>query len=128
MKLLLDTHALLWAIGEPEKLSSKVRRAITSSDNEVLISSVSLFEIGIKVQKGKLGIAFSRDYVAAQMKYLGVSRILDLTPNHVFTFLAIPQIHKDPFDRLLAAQCIAEKLCLVSRDAHLKRYPVEVLW
>jgi PIN domain nuclease of toxin-antitoxin system len=128
MTLLLDTHALIWAIGDPAKLSSKVARAITSSENEVVVSSVSLFEIALKAEKGKLGIPLNRDYMDTQMKLIGVSRILDLTPTHVYAFLTVPRIHKDPFDRLLAAQCIAENYCLVSRDAHLKRYPIRILW
>ncbi len=128
MTLLLDTHALIWAIGDPRKLSSKAARAITSSENEVLVSSVSLFEIALKAEKGKLGIPMNRDYMDRQMKLIGVSRVLDLTPTHVYAFLSIPRLHKDPFDRLLAAQCVAENLCLLSRDARLKHYPIKVLW
>ncbi len=128
MTLLLDTHALLWAIAAPEKLSPKAARAMASPGNEIVVSSVNLFEIAIKVQKGKLGIPMNRDFMDTRLKDIGVTRTLDLTPAHVYAFLSIPRIHKDPFDRLLAAQCIAENYCLVSRDAHLKHYPVEILW
>ena len=128
MTLLLDTHALLWAMGAPEKLSAKAARAMASSENEVLVSCLSLFEIAIKVQKGKLGIPMSRDFMDGRMKDIGVSRTLDLTPSHIYVFLSVPRIHKDPFDRLLAAQCIVENCCLVSRDARLRQYPIEVLW
>lgn len=128
MNLLLDTHALLWAMGDPARLSMRARRAITSPQNELAVSALSLWEIAIKTQTGKLGVPMSRDYIDDRLEHIGVSRILNVTPAHVYAFLSIPRLHKDPFDRLLAAQCVAENLCLVSRDARLKHYPIEVLW
>jgi len=128
MKLLLDTHTFLWAIAEPTRLSRKATRVILDERNELLLSTVTLWEIIVKLQAGKLRLAASADYFQGHWDRLGVRQVLPITPVHVYAVLKLPPVHKDPFDRLLAAQASVEGLPLLSADELLRRYPIQVLW
>ena len=128
MKLLLDTHTFLWAIAEPARLSRKAARMILDERNELLLSTVTLWEIIVKLQAGKLKLPASTDYFQGHIGHLGVRQVLPVTPVHVYAVLKLPPVHKDPFDRLLAAQADVEGLPLLSADDVLRRYPVQVLW
>jgi PIN domain nuclease of toxin-antitoxin system len=128
MRLLLDTHTFLWAIAEPAQLSRKVTRMILDERNELLLSSVTLWEIMVKLQTGKLKLDASAEYFQAHMDRLGIRQVLPVTPVHVYALLKLPALHKDPFDRLLVAQASVEGLPLVSADDLLRQYPIKVLW
>lgn len=128
MSLLLDTHVLIWTMMDPHKLSRTASTAMRSKENELIVSAVSLIEIAIKVQSGKLQIPMSRDYMSEHFSEIGISRILDITSAHAYTMLTIPRLHGDPFDRLLVAQCVTENMRLVTADRVFKKYPVNVLW
>lgn len=128
MTLLLDTHVFLWSIGDADRLSQTAAHAIRSKNNELVLSCISLIEIAIKIQSGKLDVAFSPGYVTHYMSEIGISRILDITSAHAYTMLTIPRLHGDPFDRLLVAQCVTENMRLVTADRVFKKYPVNVLW
>jgi PIN domain nuclease of toxin-antitoxin system len=128
MRLLLDTHTFLWAIAEPARLSRKVTRMIVDERNELLLSAVTLWEIVVKLQADKLSLPASADYFQAHMDRLGVRQVLPVTPVHIYAVLKLPPVHKDPFDRLLAAQATVEGLPLLSADQILRRYPVRVVW
>ncbi len=128
MRLLLDTHAFLWAIAEPDKLSRRARTAISDSRNDTVLSAVSLWEIALKIEAGKLRLPASRSYFETHMEQLGVKELLDVTPRHVYALLGLPPVHKDPFDRLLAAQAISEDLALLTADSVLRGYPLKTVW
>ena len=128
MRLLLDTHTFLWAIAEPAQLSRKVTRMILDERNELLLSSVTLWEIIVKLQAGKLKLDASAEYFQAHMDRLGIRQVLPVTPVHVYALLKLPALHKDPFDRLLVAQASVEGLPLVSAEDLLRRYAIRVLW
>jgi len=128
MRLLLDTHTFLWAIAEPAQLSRKVTRMILDERNELLLSSVTLWEIIVKLQAGKLKLDASAEYFQAHMDRLGIRQVLPITPVHVYAVLKLPPLHKDPFDRLLVAQASVEGLPLVSAEDLLRRYAIRVLW
>jgi PIN domain nuclease of toxin-antitoxin system len=122
LKLLLDTHVLLWSLHRPERLGSRARDWISDPDNIVLASIVSLWEIALKKRAGKmeaeLGLVI--DGIAEQ----GFTR-LGVEDSHLMALLGLPSHHRDPFDHLLMAQAIAEQAAFVSQDEMANRYPVE---
>ena len=128
MTYVLDTHAFLWAIGEPRRLSKRAAALILDSKNELVFSVVSIWEIALKVQSGKLILPASREFFDAHMTQLGIRSLLAISPMHVYGVLDLSSIHKDPFDRLLAAQCLSEKMRLISADRVFRHYDVDTIW
>ena len=128
MRLLVDTHVLLWAIDSPEKLSAAARGALLAEDNAVSVSTASLWEIAIKLSLGR--IALDLDWFAmieAGRVRIG-ARWLSVEASHCREVAVLPWHHRDPFDRLLVAQAMYEDMTLVSRDRVLVDYPAPVLW
>ena len=123
MKLLLDTHTLLWAIGKTNELSEKAVHEIKNSNNEVLASAVSLWEIALKYSIGKLIIEFEVKNIPEYCKNMGFM-LIPLEPSDAINSLQLPQKndHKDPFDRMLIYQCIHYNYVLVSKDPKIKNY------
>jgi PIN domain nuclease of toxin-antitoxin system len=127
-RLLLDTHALLWWLAEPERLSAKAHAAIQDSSNQVLVSAASAWELATKVRLGKLEIA---SQLLAELPEVLTSQGFDLLPiqfSHGLRAGGYQQLHRDPFDRLLAAQAELEQLTLVSLDSALQAFPCQLLW
>jgi len=122
-KLMLDTHILLWAIGSSEKLSSKVAEQISDRNNEVFVSTISLWEIVLKQSIEKLELNFAIEDIPRYCQQMGFY-LLPLQPLEVLGFLKLPlkKNHKDPFDRMLIYQCIANDYVLVSKDAKMEIY------
>ena len=127
MKLLLDTHVFIWWASEPEKLSGKAVAALEDTRNEFILSVVSAWEIQIKSQLGKLKLSHSLAELLKSQRETNDLQILPLELGHVLTLDTLPLHHKDPFDRLLIAQSISERLTLVTCDDHFSAYPVKVL-
>ena len=125
MRLLLDTHRLLWFIAGSGQLSIRARDLITDLGNEVLLSVASLWEIAIKVSIGK--VELSRTFAEIIPEQLRENEIAVL-PRHLAVMIELPFHHRDPFDRLIIAQGIAERLPVISRDRSFHSYPVEVIW
>ncbi len=128
MRILLDTHALLWWDDDPTKLSDTARAAIEEETNTVFISVVNAWEIQIKVQLGKLGLTKPLSDIIQTQQATNGFELLPVGLSHVFALDRLPFHHKDPFDRLLIAQAIHEDLTLISNDARFSRYPATVLW
>lgn len=128
MRLLLDTHAFIWAVTEPSRLGTKARRAIQHADNEVLVSAASAWEIATKHRLGKLiGVdAIVADFCAIIRRL----QATELAIGHAHALMAgnYPHPHGDPFDRMLAAQAQIEGLTLVSKDRALRQFAVDLLW
>lgn len=121
MKLLLDTHLLLWAAAEPDRLSRSARRLIDNPENELLFSAVSIWEIAIKHGLGRKDFQVeARLFRRALLDQDYVE--LSLTGIHAAGIDALPAVHKDPFDRLLVAQAMAEGILLLTSDAQLAGY------
>jgi PIN domain nuclease of toxin-antitoxin system len=128
MKLLLDTHALLWWDSSSRLLSPQVLGRLKDRTNEISISLASVWEIQIKAQIGKLQLTKPiADIVLEQISENGF-RLLPISLPHILALEQLPLYHRDPFDRLLLAQALVEGLTLVSADAPLAAYPVPVLW
>jgi PIN domain nuclease of toxin-antitoxin system len=126
MRILLDTHTLLWALTEKSKLSSRVRLLLPSA--ETWFSVAGVWEIVTKVQVGKL--SFPRPAGAFLMSELSANgvQILPVSVDHVFRLESLPLHHRDPFDRILIAQSLEEKLPIVTSDLLFARYPIDVIW
>ncbi|HSY92681.1 MAG TPA: type II toxin-antitoxin system VapC family toxin [Candidatus Binatus sp.] len=126
MKVLIDTHVLLWGLQDEAKLSKRVRDLLPVA--EVWISVASLWEIITKVQVGKLDLPGPvGDYLSAKLKANGVS-VLPLVFDHVRRLEELPLHHRDPFDRILIAQSLEEKLPLVSGDPQFQKYSIRLIW
>ena len=128
MRLLLDTHTFLWWVEDAPALSKKARQAVANPDNECLLSLVSCWEMAIKLRLGKLKLANRIErFIPEQLSANGF-RQLDIDFRHVARVATMPLHHRDPFDRLLAAQAKEEKLAIVSADAVFQKYGVKRIW
>ena len=122
MKFLIDTHLLIWAANEPEKLSDKAVSLMTNSEHELLFSAASIWEIAIKNGLG-------RDDFKVDARLLRRGLLdndyteLPITSAHAVFVESLPLIHKDPFDRILVAQATAEGITLLTADSTVARYP-----
>ncbi|MFZ0794619.1 MAG: type II toxin-antitoxin system VapC family toxin [Candidatus Korobacteraceae bacterium] len=122
MRLLLDTHLLLWAAGEPKRLSASARRLINDLENQLLFSAASLWEIAIKSGLGRKDFQADARLLRRGLLDNGYSE-LPITSHHVVGTESLPPIHKDPFDRVLVAQATVEGVTLLTGDPTVARYP-----
>lgn len=122
MRLLLDTHVLLWACTRQRQPGAAAREALRRAD-VIYVSAISFAEIAIKASIGKLEVpenlhSVTRDFGA---------KALHLTPRHGLLVQSLPMVHRDPFDRLLLAQALEDDLSIVSSDRRFPEYPVKVI-
>jgi len=128
VRLLLDTHVFLWATAEPERLNPRTRRLLERRENELLLSAVSAWEIAIKFGLGKLTLPLPpAEYVPSRMALLGLAPLL-IDHSHALKVAGLPAHHRDPFDRLLVAQAMLERVALVTADPLLKPYGIKIMW
>lgn len=126
MKLLLDTHILLWAAGQPEKLSESARALLINPENGLFFSAASIWEIVIKLGLGRED--FNVDpYRLRKMLVVHGYAELPVTAEHALRVNSLPMLHKDPFDRLLIAQARSEGILLLSGDAGVCQYQESIL-
>jgi PIN domain nuclease of toxin-antitoxin system len=122
LKLLLDTHILLWAAGRPEKLSRKARRLLGDPDNTLIFSAVSLWEIVIKQGLGRDDFDVNARQLRRGLLDNNYSE-LAVSSAHALALDDLPPLHKDPFDRMLLAQSRVEGFTLLTADAQMLQYP-----
>lgn len=127
MKLLLDTHALLWVWGDPERLKAETRQVLANDANAVFVSVVSLWEIVIKCRIGKLRVDVAS--VMARLAPVSKIQLLGITPQHLIALKDLPlrQQHRDPFDHLIVAQAMSEGMTLVTQDQNASLYPAQIM-
>lgn len=128
IRALLDTHSFLWFIGGSERLSARARALIEDRDNPMLVSVASLWEIAIKHGIGKLALDRPFDELIPEQLERQQIGVLGVELRHLAELIHLPQHHRDPFDRLIAAQAIAEGLPVISADPALDAYGIERLW
>jgi PIN domain nuclease of toxin-antitoxin system len=121
VKLLLDTQLLLWAAGQPERLSARAKRQLNDPKNELMFSAVSLWEIAIKSSLGRDDFRVEPRVLRRGLLDNGYVEI-PITSEHAVNVDSLPALHKDPFDRLLVAQALVEGITLLTADAQLARY------
>jgi len=122
MKLLLDTHLLLWAAGEPKRLPKSARTLIDNPDNELLFSAASLWEVAIKRGLGRKDFRVDARLLRRGLLDNGYSE-LPIISDHVVATESLPLLHKDPFDRILVAQATVEGVTLLTLDPLVSQYP-----
>lgn len=122
MKLLLDTHLLLWAAGEPNRLSAKARVLLDNPSHELLFSAASLWEVVIKRGLGRADFQVDARLLRRGLLDNGYSE-LPVVSDHVVAIESLPPIHKDPFDRVLVAQATVEGITLLTMDSVVAQYP-----
>jgi len=126
VKLLLDTHIVLWAAGQPEKLSESARTLLTTSENVLFFSAASIWEIVIKRGLGREDFKVDPRRLRNMLIMHGYTE-LSVTAEHALTVETLPLLHKDPFDRLLLAQARTEGMQLLTVDASVIQYEESVL-
>ena len=128
MRFLLDTHTFLWFVGGDARLSAGARPLILDPASERLLSTASLWEMAIKTSLGRLTLTFPFAERVERQVLGNAIEVLPVLPAHLDRLVRLPFHHKDPFDRLILAQAIAENVPVVSRDADFGLYDVDVLW
>jgi len=128
VKLLLDTHAFLWWVGDTRGLSRKARSAIGSGRNECFVSVASGWEIAVKVSLGNLRIESSLDRFLPEQLAANGFQPLAIDLKHTARVATLPFHHRDPFDRLLAAQALEEELAMVTADPVFAKYGIRRVW
>lgn len=122
MKVLLDTHALLWWLSDSEKLGPAAREIIADPAHDILVSVVSLWEIAIKIRIGKLDADINE--ITNAIPAEGFT-LLQIAPEHLKVLMGLPMHHRDPFDHLLMAQALSEQASFMSSDSQMDHYPIE---
>lgn len=128
MRLLLDTHAFLWWVDDDKRLSRAAHAAIRDRENECLVSLASCWELTIKVSLGKLSLESSVEQFVPTHTAINGFRLLPIEFSHTGRVARLPFHHRDPFDRMLAAQALVERLAIVSADPIFRRYGVKRVW
>ena len=128
MKLLLDTHALLWFIGNDPQLSATARQGIEKSEHDKFVSAASLWEISIKLSLGKVKLPRPFGEVFPQQLEVNGFELLPISCAQLNQLVTLPFHHRDPFDRLLIAQAMADDMTIVTRDPEFSKYSPKVLW
>jgi PIN domain nuclease of toxin-antitoxin system len=128
VRALLDTHAFLWWITDDDRLSTTARDAIADGGNEVLFSVVSAWEIATKAALGRLTIEGAiREFLPQQIE-ANAFQVLPIHLRHALRLVDLPEVHRDPFDRMLVAQALEEDLAVITGDRQVAAYPVRVVW
>lgn len=128
MKLLLDTHAFMWWHSEPEKIPDQTLSLLQDPNHDILLSLVSLWEMQIKIQLGKLTLREDLEIIVQSEQEQNDIKLITITLPHIIKLKDLPHYHKDPFDRLLIAQSVVENTILISRDSIFNSYDCSVIW
>ena len=128
MKFLLDTHAFLWWVTNADELSNTVREIITDTDNTILFSVASAWEIVIKFRTGKLSLPEKPEIYIPSRIAANQFQGLPIEINHALQVANLPDYHKDPFDRILIAQSQIEKVPILTKDNLIIQYQVMTIW
>ena len=128
MKYLLDTHAFLWFVTDDNRLSSSAKSIIQNSNNEIYFSAASAWEISIKAKLGRLKLGGDLESFIIEQLTENSFGPLAITVSHSLYTEKIPQIHKDPFDRIMISQSKVENMVMITRDKEIREYKVSTVW
>jgi PIN domain nuclease of toxin-antitoxin system len=128
LKILLDTQIFLWMLTEPKRLGENAKSLLRNKENQLYLSAASSWEISIKASLGKLPLPEPPDaYISSRTIDLTILP-LDIKHHHTFVVYSLPLHHRDPFDRILIAQAIADRLHLISVDEQFRLYDLDLIW
>jgi PIN domain nuclease of toxin-antitoxin system len=128
MRALLDTHAFLWWVTDDSQLSSTARSIIIDPNNLLFLSAASAWEIVIKVRLGKLILPEPPESYIPSRLTINRFESLPITIVHALQVTNLPNLHKDPFDRIIIAQSQVEKMPIVTADTQIVQYPIDAIW
>lgn len=128
MRLLLDTHTFIWLDASPDQLSVEAQRILHAPNNDLILSIVSVWEIQIKAQLGRLDLRKNLAVIIQEQQERNGIELLPITLPHILALSELPHHHGDPFDRLLISQARVEDIILVTKDENIYKYAVDVLW
>lgn len=128
MKFITETHAFLWFITDSQQLSPKAKTLLESPESGRILSAASIWEIAIKTSPGKLLFKKPLEQFLPEQISLNYFQVLNITAEHALRVASLPMLHRDPFDRLIVAQAVAEQLPILSNDAALDAYGVSRPW
>ena len=128
MRLLLDTHVLIWIFQDHQSLSVTAREQYADNQNELYFSVASYWEMCIKLSLGKLKLKENWTSTLEEEMAMNEIKWLPIRPRHINAIVKMPWIHRDPFDRLLVAQCQTEELAFMTADVKLSAYEIDVVW
>ncbi|MBM2814702.1 MAG: toxin-antitoxin system toxin component [Ignavibacteria bacterium] len=127
MKYLIDTQILIWIFGDSYRIPKKILDILKNTENQIIVSAVSIWEIAIKKSIGKLKFDFELKILVQEIYEMNIN-ILDITSEQIIKVADLPFHHKDPFDRLIISQAILENLPVNSSDVNFKKYEIELIW
>ncbi len=128
MHLLLDTCTLIWLCTEPNQLSKRAGETIDRYDASLFVSHVSALEMSLKIKSGKMVFPKPLRRWLAEQQNLWKFEWLSIVLDHILNLNELPDIHKDPFDRLLVSQALNKNIPILTPDTFIKQYPVETVW
>jgi PIN domain nuclease of toxin-antitoxin system len=128
VRVLLDTHAFLWWITDDPRLSTSARAVIADAANELFLSAASGWEMAIKARLGRLEVAGDLPRVIPAHMASNAVQSLPVQMGHALSVHGLPDIHRDPFDRILVAQGLAEQMPILTQDENIAKYEVRVIW
>ncbi len=125
--LLLDTHTFMWFVNGDPMLGNAAKNSIENIDNKNFVSVVTLWEIAIKINIGKLSLSKPYHTIEQQIKDNYIE-LLPITFDHTLKFVTLPLYHRDPFYRLIIAQAMADNMTVITKDSSFKNYPIQIIW
>jgi len=128
MKILIDTHVLLWLFEDAPQLSSHAKDAFSDPDTKIYFSAASYWEICIKQSIGKLELASGWEAIISRELKRNYILWLTIEPEHMQGILTLPWHHRDPFDRLLIAQAMQESMSVITADKQIAKYDIPIIW
>jgi PIN domain nuclease of toxin-antitoxin system len=128
VKYLLDTGIWIWSIGKTEEINVAGRNILRNGQEDIYLSAVTSWEVSIKMQLGKLRLPDAPAQCVPAFAARQGLQLLSITHNHAFKVFDLPPHHRDPFDRLIIAQAIAEEMTILTADRIFANYPVEIVW
>ncbi|MEO1166480.1 MAG: type II toxin-antitoxin system VapC family toxin [Chloroflexota bacterium] len=128
MNILIDTHVFVWLDIEPQKLSTNAQQLIADANNTIYLSLISIWEIQIKTQLGKLALTAGIPNVIETQRRVNQLQLMTVSLADILALSTLANHHRDPFDRLLIAQAKERNMSLLTNDRHIQQYNVKALW